>query len=248
LFELSKRKRMATVAGGPGTTLSNSVSSGNINTSINVSVSSSNVGLNSPIGIQVPSTPSNKANFIRIGENTFKDVEKINAELFTLTYGAIVAQLIKDYEDVEEVNNQLEKMGYNIGHRLIEEFLARSNIPRCHDFKDTAEIISKVGFKMFLGITAQVTNWDAKSNEFSLIIDDNNPLTEFVELPDSYNGSSNAFFYSNILCGVIRGALEMVQMRVECKFVRCVLRGDDVSEIRIVLKEMILEEIPVGDD
>jgi hypothetical protein len=59
---------------------------------------------------------------------------------------------------------------------------------------------------MFLGISAQVTNWDAKSNEFSLILEDNNPLTEFVELPDSYNG----LFYSNILCGVIRGALEMV--------------------------------------
>jgi len=193
---------------------------------------------------QIPSTPNNKANLIRVGETAFKDIEKINAELFTLTYGAIVGQLIRDYEDVEEVNNQLEKMGYNIGHRLIEEFLARSNIPRCHDFKDTAEIISKVGFKMFLGISAQVTNWDAKSNEFSLILEDNNPLTEFVELPDSYNG----LFYSNILCGVIRGALEMVQMRVECKFVRCVLRGDDVSEIRILLKEMILEEIPVGDD
>jgi len=201
-------------------------------------------------GAATPSSQTVKANLIRIGDNTFKEVEKINAELFTLTYGAIVQQLIKDYEDIEEVNNQLEKMGYNIGHRLIEEFLARSNIPRCHEFKDTAEVIAKVGFKMFLGITAQVTNWDSKSNEFSLVIEDN-PLTEFVELPDSFttNTSNNApLWYSNVLCGVIRGALEMVQMRVECKFVRCVLRGDDVSEIRVLLKEMIMEEIPVGDD
>lgn len=33
-----------------------------------------------------------------------------NAELFTLTYGALVVQLIKDYEDYEQVNIQLEKM------------------------------------------------------------------------------------------------------------------------------------------
>lgn len=33
-----------------------------------------------------------------------------NAELFTLTYGALVIQLIKDYEDYTEVNKQLEKM------------------------------------------------------------------------------------------------------------------------------------------
>jgi hypothetical protein len=33
-----------------------------------------------------------------------------NAELFTLTYGAIVAQLVRDYEDVGEVNVQLAKM------------------------------------------------------------------------------------------------------------------------------------------
>lgn len=33
-----------------------------------------------------------------------------NGELFSLTYGALVAQLLKDYEDDEEVNKQLEKM------------------------------------------------------------------------------------------------------------------------------------------
>lgn len=33
-----------------------------------------------------------------------------NAELLTMTYGSLVIQLLKDYEDVEEVNKQLEKM------------------------------------------------------------------------------------------------------------------------------------------
>jgi len=33
-----------------------------------------------------------------------------NAELFTMAYGALVIQLIQDYEDYAEVNKQLEKM------------------------------------------------------------------------------------------------------------------------------------------
>ena len=72
-------------------------------------------------------------------------VEKINAELVTLTYGTMVAQLCKDFQnDYAEVNKQLDRMGYNIGLRLIEDFLAKSNTGRCSNFKETAEVISKV--------------------------------------------------------------------------------------------------------
>ena len=72
-------------------------------------------------------------------------VEKVNAELVTLTYGTIVAQLCQDYDyDYAEVNAQLEKMGYNIGMRLIEDFLAKSGSGRCSNFRETAEVISKV--------------------------------------------------------------------------------------------------------
>jgi hypothetical protein len=67
-----------------------------------------------------------------------------NAELFALTYGALVVQLIQDYEDYAEVNNQLEKMGYNIGTRLIEDFLARSSLGRCADFREVGEVVAKV--------------------------------------------------------------------------------------------------------
>lgn len=72
-------------------------------------------------------------------------VDKVNAELVTLTYGTIVTQLCADYEsDYVQVNQQLDKMGYNIGMRLIEDFLSKSNIPRCGNFRETADMISKV--------------------------------------------------------------------------------------------------------
>lgn len=64
---------------------------------------------------------------------------------------------------------------------------------------------------MFLGITPVVTNWNSLGDEFSLIIE-SNPLAEFVELPE---GCQNLNF-SQIICGVLRGALEMVGANLTC--------------------------------
>ncbi|EIE20894.1 TRAPP I complex [Coccomyxa subellipsoidea C-169] len=166
-----------------------------------------------------------------------------NAEIFTLTYGSMVRQLIADLEDVNEVNKQLDTMGYNIGIRLIDEFLAKSKTGKCVDFRDTADKIAKVGFKMFLNTSAAVANWNADSTECSLILEDN-PLTDFVELPESYSG----LIYCNVLCGVIRGALEMVNITVSCSFVKDVLRGDDVSELRLKLLSQMHEIYPYRED
>ncbi|KAH0671468.1 hypothetical protein KY290_026047 [Solanum tuberosum] len=179
----------------------------------------------------------------RSGDAIFANVERVNAELFTLTYGAIVRQLLTDLEEVDEVNKQLDQMGYNIGIRLIDEFLAKSNVSRCVDFKETAEVIAKVGLKMFLGITATVTNWDVEGTTCSLILEDN-PLVDFVELPDTCQG----LYYCNILSGVVRGALEMVSMKTEVTWLRDMLRGDDAFELQLKLLKQVPEEYPYKDD
>jgi hypothetical protein len=54
---------------------------------------------------------------------------------------------------------------------------------QCADLRETAEVIAKVGFKMFLGVAANVGGWANEDSEFSLYLDDN-PLVDFVELPD----------------------------------------------------------------
>ncbi|KAJ1108851.1 hypothetical protein NDU88_006221 [Pleurodeles waltl] len=116
-------------------------------------------------------------------------------------YGALVPQLCKDYENDEDINKQLGKMGYNIGVWLIEDFLAWSSVGQCHDFRKTADVIAK---KI-------------------------NPLVDFVELPDYHS----ALIYSNLLCVVLRGALKMVQMAIDVKFVQDTFKGDGVTEIRM---------------
>ena len=176
------------------------------------------------------------------GGAAWKGMEKMNSELFTLTYGALVSQLIRDHEDVEAVNVQLEKMGYNIGVRLIDEFLAKSNTERCANFESTANLVAKVGLKMFLGVNAQVDKWNSEKTACSITLADN-PFQSYVELPPSLS----KLCYCNLMCGVIRGALEMVNLVVTCEFVKQKLRGHDVDEIRLTLQS-VREDQPPPDD
>lgn len=172
-----------------------------------------------------------------------------NTELFTLTYGSVVAQLCRDFNNnYSEVNAQLDKMGYNIGMRLIEEFLAKTGAQRCGSFRETADMISKVGFKMFLNIVPAVENFSADGKSFSLVLTEN-PLAEFVELPIAQDPKiQKELWYLQLYCGVLRGALQMVQLDTDVHFVRDVLRGDDKTEIRVKLNRILKDEIPAGED
>jgi hypothetical protein len=162
--------------------------------------------------------------------------EQVSAELFTLTYGAIVAQIVRDYEDPKEVNAQLEAMGYNMGVRIVDDFCAKSRVMKCKSFRDSMETLSKDALRMYLGVQGIVENWSADGRECSLRLPDN-PLADFVELPQGYS----ELRYSNVICGVIRGALEMLSMRTECFFSSDQLHGDEATVIRIALREVLGE-------
>ncbi|SCV06160.1 LANO_0H23420g1_1 [Lachancea nothofagi CBS 11611] len=193
----------------------------------------------------VPSTSSKKSLKVFSDDIWKNKTAKINAELFTLTYGSIVSQLCTDYErDFAKVNNQLYSMGYNIGVRLIEDFLARTALPRCDSLARTSEVITICAFKVFLNVTPQVGNWSSNKDSFSLFLEEN-PLSEFVELPMD---AAKELWYSNILCGVLKGALEMVQMDCDVWFVNDVLKGDQTTELRIKLNRVLKDEIPAGED
>uniref|UniRef100_A0A0X3NWV0 Trafficking protein particle complex subunit n=1 Tax=Schistocephalus solidus TaxID=70667 RepID=A0A0X3NWV0_SCHSO len=166
---------------------------------------------------------------------------RLNTELFTLTYGSLVAQIVNDFDSDEAINEQLETIGFNMGEKLVEDFVAKGNSGRCSDFKETANQLVK-GFKLFLGIAPTVTKFSAAGDEFSLILE-SNPLTEFVDLPANHPG----LLYCNVLPGAIRGALHNVQLEVTARIVQDQLRGDKVNEIRVKFVRRI-KEICVGED
>lgn len=77
----------------------------------------------------------------------------MSGELFTLTYGALVLDLIRDFESADEVNRQLDKIGYNMGLRIADDFLAKNpRVGKCAEMQQVAEIISKNALKSYLGI------------------------------------------------------------------------------------------------
>lgn len=198
--------------------------------------------------LSAPALPAAK-----LGDRAFERVDKASAELFAITYGALVRQMLVDYgENVDVVNAQLDQLGERIGVRLVEEFAARSGAPPCRTAAQAAENAAKIGFKMFLGINANVemlaaggappssavspassasptTSTSAGDAAASITFDDN-PLNLFVELPDSMRSS---MWYSNVLCGVLRGALGQVGHITQVAYVRDTLRGDDTNEIRV---------------
>mmetsp|Transcript_65717 Transcript_65717/g.116643 ORF Transcript_65717/g.116643 Transcript_65717/m.116643 type:complete len:88 (-) Transcript_65717:46-309(-) len=86
--------------------------------------------------------------------------------------------------------------------------------------------------------------WNRELTACSLVIPEN-PLAEYVELPANL---VNRLWYSNLLCGTIRGALEQLQLRVECRFQKDVLNGDEHNLIRLELKEVLREDYGDDDD
>jgi hypothetical protein len=181
----------------------------------------------------------NKSNFL-------DQVEKINSEVITLTYGSLMVRLIKDYEKPEEINDQLEKMGYNIGIRLIDDFLAKSCIDPPKTFEEAISIITNNALKFYLNVGAKYELVKTDGNmidnnqqyEYRIFFSEN-PLNDYVELPDKFKG----LWYSNMICGVIRGALEAINIKVECKYYKDTLKGNDLNEIRVKLIEIIEEKL-----
>jgi hypothetical protein len=126
---------------------------------------------------------------------------------------------------------------------LIDEFLCRATGVSCSNFRETASVIAKVAFKMFLGITAEVGRWRPDGRQCVLSFK-GNPLLDFVELPQHLAKLE----YSNMIAGVIRGACQMIQMQVTVEFVKDELKGAGESEIRLTLKEILQEEYADDED
>jgi len=99
-----------------------------------------------------------------------------------------------------------------------------------------------VAFKLYLGISPSVTNWNTEENACTLVLEEN-PLVEFVELSESYKD----LVYCQVLCGLIRGALEMVQIQVKCNIISDTLscNTSQKTELRVEFVRKIDDELSI---
>ncbi|CAL6353000.1 unnamed protein product [Bathycoccus prasinos] len=226
------------------------------------------------VNAHAPTTTTTETAKEQLGRITFQStaLEKVNSELFSLTYGAFLVQLLRDANgDASFVNAKLRGIGKSIGNRLIEEYLAKmmntggagngvgngsyyggSNnaADSCKTFREVMENVAFVGFRMFLNARCRLVDWSSNSSSngssgntpttndnstsnmnsnsssshesVTLAIEDLS-LADFVELPEKY---TNSLSYCEVVCGVVEGALESVNVRVKVHFVKDGLRSD----------------------
>lgn len=155
---------------------------------------------------------------------------KANAEFFALTYGALVAELVRDLEDNASIQTELDRMGHSMGIRCIEEVLAKSDLKVGNMFEETKEVV-KVAMKLFLGLTVDISDGEDE-NQFVARFTEN-PLTIFVELPED----RKQLEYCQLLAGMIRGMLEMLQFDCECA-ISSLCQGKP-DEIVVTLKQVM---------
>lgn len=193
---------------------------------------------------------SNKSTAMQ-GTSLWQKQPKANAELFALTYGALVGELVRDLESADEIQQQLDTMGHSIGIRCIEELLAKlmmennssntNGVSSSPNFVESAELV-KMTFRMFLGVVAETAPVVDKPASAYTCTFAENPLALFVELPAPEDGgplSGNRLEYSQLLCGIMRGVLEMLQFDVTCRMTASVLLGDDTNTMLVELQQVL---------
>lgn len=166
-----------------------------------------------------------------------KRSEKVNGELVIFTYGALVSQVCQDYSDPVDASSQLERIGINIGHRIVEDFLSKamsigafgSNAGTCYPKRDLKCICEylKQAFRYYLSVTVAVALSESDEKNATLTLDQN-PFQQHVEVPVHLK---DGLAYSAVLCGIIRGALEMLQVRAE-------LTQMDALNFKLCVKQM----------
>jgi hypothetical protein len=198
-----------------------------------------------------------KINLRQLGEDQWKRMEKMPADLFHHLYGAIVVDIWRQCAgDAVKTNKRLDAMGYSMGTRLIEEICARCPtlspmLCSGSSWKDAGEALAKVMFKMYMNANPSVI-FPPESDLMEMIIslpnneEASSAITKNVQLPDEARNSS--FNYLQVYCGIIRGALESVYWKCQVHILKDVLKGDAQTEILVKFIGRLDEERPPEDD
>ena len=163
------------------------------------------------------------------------NINNVNIYLLPFMYGSLLVRLTKDIKDINELNTKIESIGYDMGKRLVDDLIDDPHlIVDVSEKNKLMEILINKLFQNYLGINGNLSM--GAENEYHFIFQDN-PLSFCVELPESLNG----LIYSNIICGMLRGILEISGFEVKCEFVKDKIKGDDTNDLKINLVKFIEE-------
>ena len=174
-------------------------------------------------------------------ENPIFDKKQIKVELLTFMYGTLLVRLTKDIKDINELNTKIELIGYDIGKRLVDDLI--DDIQRV-DHSDQNKLMEKLICQLtqyYLGIIGKYNQTSEK--EFHLVFPEN-PISSYVELPESLEG----LCYPNIICGILRGMMEISGFEIQCEFVKDKMKGDDINDLKITLVKLIEERFIDDED
>uniref|UniRef100_A0A1I7SSQ5 Trafficking protein particle complex subunit n=2 Tax=Bursaphelenchus xylophilus TaxID=6326 RepID=A0A1I7SSQ5_BURXY len=165
----------------------------------------------------------------------------MSSELFSLMHGALVVEILRDTRgDPEQTNKALDQIGFNMGVKLADDFLAKiPKASKCSDIAQTAELIAKQALKSYLDTPATVSFQSA--TVFTLELESNPLINGFVEIPPEFSGLK----YSTIAAGAIRGALNAVNLDVETEVIA---DTPDPTVIKCTFKNIIHEILPPSED
>ena len=173
-------------------------------------------------------------------DNLYEERKQNKVELLTFMYGSLLVRLTKDIKDIKELNTKIENIGYEMGKRLLDDLIDDFQKKIDSSNSKLMEILIKQLAQYYLGIISSLSQVSEK--EYHLVFKEN-PISFYVELPEELNN----LCYSNIICGIFRGMLEVSGFEIKCEFVKDKMKGDDVNDLKIELVK-IIEERFIDDE
>ena len=89
----------------------------------------------------------------------------VSTDLLSITYGCVVQQLAEDYGDPDVVSSILHTMGKNMGRRMADEVLAKTQAPICSTYPEYVRTCASVCVTFF-SLTIQFHSRSLSRNYF----------------------------------------------------------------------------------
>ena len=150
-------------------------------------------------------------------DTIFMEKKQNKVELLTFMYGSLLVRLTKDIKDINELNKKIESIGYEMGKRLVDDLI--DDFQRGLDVSDQNTLMEKLIIQLAQYYLCILGSFNQVSEKEYLLFFPENPISFYVELPESLDG----LCYS--ISGMLRGMLEISKFEIQCEFVKDKMKG-----------------------